>query len=562
MEKSKIKQPGIAKSFFLGDLRRDLIENYPEGNKEERESLGLFLDSLKKFAKDKIDPVKIDQEEKVPEEVWEGLKNLGLFGLTISEAYGGFSFSQEAYGKVIEALTGHCASTAIMVGAHLSIGMKAIVLFGTEEQKNRFLTELASGRMIAAFALTEPDAGSDAGSIRSEARPVEGGKFYILNGTKHFITNAAIADLFTIFAKTEEKKITAFIVTKDLSGIKIDKEEKKLGIGGSVTNAFTMEDVKVPCENILGEKGKGFKIAMEVLNYGRLGLASGCLGAAKRLFEMSLDYAKQRQQFGRRLLEFEMIKEKLLEMAVEIFVIEAFTEFTARLADRGDIDFSLEAAICKVYAGESLWQIANHALQICGGSGYMREYPYERFLRDSRINMIFEGTNEILRVFIALEGMKLPGQQLAEFINSFKNPIGNFRQIILFLLKLLKKNLFCPNLKHIDPQLSPETKTFLKLARVFYKSVSFLLFKYGKRIQEKELMQERIANSCIYLYAISVGISKMNSLIKSNQTERFKQNIDLFKIFCKRAFNIIESELAAIRKNSDPILNKVIDRLG
>ncbi len=553
------KQIGIAKSFFLGELKTGLIENYPEENKEERETLELFLDSLRRFAKEKIDPVKIDQEEKVPDEVWNGLKDLGIFGLTISDEFGGFSFSQEAYGKVIEALTGYCASTAIMVGAHLSIGMKAIVLFGTEEQRKRFLPELASGRRIAAFALTEPDAGSDAGSIRTEAREVEDGKFFILNGSKHFITNAAIADLITIFAKTEEdidgkkeKKITAFIITKDLPGITVNKEEKKLGIRGSITNAFTMENVKVPVENILGQRGKGFKIAMEVLNYGRLGLSSGCLGAARQLFEMSLKYAEERQQFGRKLLDFELIKEKISDMAVEVFVIESLTEFTSRLADRKDIDFSLEAAICKVYASESLWRIANNALQICGGSGYMREYPYERFLRDSRINMIFEGTNEILRVFIALEGMKLSGQEMA----------GGFPRLFSFFLRGIKKNLISTRLKNIEPALKSETKTFLELSKLFYKNVFKLLFRYGKKIQDKELIQERLANSCIILYAVAVLISRMNSLTRSKGKGACEKELNLFTLFCSRAFKTIRNELISINKNEDSLLNKVIEQLN
>jgi acyl-CoA dehydrogenase family protein 9 len=334
------------------------------------------------------------------------MKELGLFGLIIPEEYGGLGLSNTGYARIMQELAAVDASLAVTVGAHQSIGLKGLLLFGTEAQKKRYLPKLATGEWVAGFALTEPGAGSDAASIATRAELSEDGEGYVLNGNKIWITNGGFADLFTVFARTsapdsgQKPRITALLVERGY-GVKNGPNEEKMGIRGSSTTALYFEDVKVPAANVLGESGRGFKVAMEVLNSGRLGLAAGCVGGCKTMLQMAVERTQERKAFGRTIGDFGMIKEKISRMMCETYALESMTYLTTGLIDAGVPDYSLESAICKVFGSETYWMVANETLQIAAGIGYMTEYPYERMLRDSRINLIFEGTNEILRAFIA-----------------------------------------------------------------------------------------------------------------------------------------------------------------
>ncbi len=565
------KKLGLVKNLFFGKVASELLIPYPRENEEEAQTLKIILDSLKKFAKEKIDAAKIDEEAKMPPEVISGLGQFGILGMATPEEYGGLGLSQYAYGKVMEELGKICGSTATFVGAHQSIGMKAILLFGTEEQKKKYLPELATGAKIAAFALTEPNAGSDAGSIQTTATLSEDGNYFILNGSKHFITNASLSHLMTVFAKQEleiegkkENRISAFMVTRDIPGITMDKEEEKMGIRGSVTNGFRLENVKVPKENLLGEPGKGFKIAMEVLNYGRLGLAAGCLGAAKRMLEYSGDHARQREQFDKKLCEFEMIKHKLADMEIDIFLMESIIDITVKTADRKDADFSVEAAICKVFSSEALWRVVNHAVQVNGGNGYMKEYPYERFLRDARINMIFEGTNEILRLFICLDSIKNVASQIKELFDTLKrNPVNGMVKISGFYIKKLK-NRFCGcglSLPGLDPSLKKYTKGAGILTRKLSCEIEKIIMKYGKKIIQKEFIQERLSDIAINLYALYCTIARVQHLLETKGKSQIQNELNILDIFFVRAKSLIEKNLKEIFKNKDRILSEISESI-
>jgi acyl-CoA dehydrogenase family protein 9 len=334
----------FAKGAFSGELSQDLIFPYPSMDSDQAEIVEMLRDSIRKYADEYIDDAKIDAEGTLPREVLSDLADMGIMGMIIPEQYGGSGMSVTAYCKMIEELAHHSAAAAVTVGAHQSIGMKAIILYGTEEQKARLLPPLAAGEQYAAFALTEPGAGSDAGSIQTTAVPTADGQTYILNGTKQWITNAGFASVFTVLAKTdipgaksEHEKVTCFVVTQDESGtgLKTGPPERKIGIRGSETNEIHMENVRVPAANLLGKPGQGFKIAMSVLNEGRLGLSTGCVGAAHKLLKLSVAYANQREQFGQPIGSFELIKEKLAEIASRTFVVESAAYLTAGLADRG-----------------------------------------------------------------------------------------------------------------------------------------------------------------------------------------------------------------------------------
>jgi acyl-CoA dehydrogenase family protein 9 len=397
----------VAKHLFTGTVVADGLHPYPKLTEDEREPVAFLLDSFRKYARDHIDPVKIEKAKGVPKEVIAALGEMGILGMTIPEAYGGFSFNPAQYGRVMEEMSRVCGSTTILVGAHQSIGYKGIVLAGSEEQKQKWLPLLATGERLAAFALTEPDAGSDASSVKTVARYVPEKKGYILNGTKQWITNGGIAHTITTLAKTgEESALTAFIISSDMPGFSIGKEEVKLGLKGSSTAQLIYENMFVPEENMLGRKGRGFLTFMEVLDTGRMGLASSCLGGCKEMIKQAYLFASVRRQFGSPVMNYEMIRHKFARMAAYTYASESMVYLSSGLVSRGLKDYATESCLCKFYITEVQWKVINDALQIAGGNGYMEEYPFERFLRDSRINLIFEGTNEITRMYGATTGLR------------------------------------------------------------------------------------------------------------------------------------------------------------
>uniref|UniRef100_A0A8C1T3T1 Acyl-CoA dehydrogenase family, member 9 n=1 Tax=Cyprinus carpio TaxID=7962 RepID=A0A8C1T3T1_CYPCA len=354
-----------------------------------------------------VDSVKIDHEAVIPPETLNGLKELGLFGIQIPEEYGGLGLSNTMYARLGE-ITSLDGAIAVTLAAHQAIGLKGILIAGNDAQKAKYLPKLATGEHIAAFCLTEPGSGSDAASIQTRAKLTEDGKHFLLNGTKFWISNGGWADIMTVFARTEvvdkegqkKDKITAFIVERAFGGITSGKPEDKLGIRGSNTCEITFEDTKVPIENVIGEVGGGFKVAMNILNNGRFSMGSAGAGMIKRLIELTSEYACTRKQFSRSLSEFGMIQDKFATMALNAFVMESMAYLTAGMMDRPGVpDCSLEAAMVKVFSSEGSWICVSEALQVLGGLGFTKNYPYERYLRDCRILQIFEVQRNMIIFF-------------------------------------------------------------------------------------------------------------------------------------------------------------------
>lgn len=348
----------------------------------------------------------IDRNEEIPSALLKKIADVGLMGTAIPEEYGGGGFGKVGFCIAQEEVARVCGSTAATIGAHQSIGAQAILLGGSEELKKKYLPRIASGEMIAAFALTEADAGSD--SFNLSTRAEKKGDTWILNGEKVWITNGAIADVFSVFARTE-KGITGFVVEKKFGGVSVGKNEKKLGIKGSVTNTIAFDNVEVPAENIIGVDGRGFLVAMETLNSGRLGLGAACFGAAKEMLELSVQYSKQRKQFGEPISKFQAIQFMLSDMATRIYAMENMVYKAAFKHDNHE-DITLDAAIVKLFCSEAVSEIADQALQIHGGMGFSAELPLERFYRDARILKIFEGTNEIQKLIISRQVLKQNGK--------------------------------------------------------------------------------------------------------------------------------------------------------
>ncbi|HRQ55495.1 MAG TPA: acyl-CoA dehydrogenase family protein, partial [Ignavibacteriaceae bacterium] len=335
---------------------------------------------VKEFVDGEVRPLaqKIDEDEEIPKVLIKKIAEMGFLGVAFPEEYGGGGFGEFGYCLLQEEMTRACNSTATFIGAHQSIGTNAIYLGGSESIKRKYLPQLTSGEKIAAFALTEAGAGSDTFNLTTKAE-LKGDK-WILNGNKVWITNAGIANVFSVFARTE-KGISGFVVDADTPGITVGPKEKKLGIRGSVTNTITFEDVEIPKENLLGQDGKGFLIAMQTLDAGRIGLGAGCLGASKELFELSTVYAKQRKQFGSSISKFQAVQFMLAEIAAKIYPMESIVYRTANNYDLKK-DIANEAAIVKLFCSESMAEIADKALQIHGGMGFSRELPLERYYRD------------------------------------------------------------------------------------------------------------------------------------------------------------------------------------
>src|SRR6266516_4317287 len=485
LPESQLQSP--LRALMAGQVPEDVVFPLPEVSAEERETVSAFLESLRGFARDHIDPARIETEHRIDEGVMRGLADLGVFGMTIPEAYGGYGFSASAYCRVMEEIGTIDASLAILVGGHQSIGMKALLLYGTEEQKKRWLPPLAAGEKIAAFALTEPEAGSDAASIRTTARYDAGRDEFVLDGSKHWISNGGIADFFTLFAKDvaleaadEHRRITAFAVTKDLPGLEIGPEEKKLGLKGSSTVPILFKEMRVPAFHVIGPRGAGFKVAVEVLNTGRTSLGAGCLGGCKAMIREAALHARERRQFATRIADFEMIRGKFARMVANTYALESLVYMTAGLVDRGLSDYALEGAACKVFGTETVWNVINDALQIAGGNGFMEEYPYERALRDSRVNMIFEGTNEILRVLVALSGLRELGSDLEEVARALKAPLGNLGILSDYVGKKIRGYVAPERLESVAPALAAEADLVRRHTRSFAAAAETFLSRYGK----------------------------------------------------------------------------------
>ncbi|HET6371257.1 MAG TPA: acyl-CoA dehydrogenase family protein [Nitrospiria bacterium] len=379
------------------------------------EEQNMLRDTVRKFVEKEVKPIaqKADREHNVDliREVVKKAAELGLLGIPFPEQYGGAGFGEVGYCILLEELSRGCASTTVTVGAHIGLAATSIYLGGSEEQKQKYLAKLVSGEWLGAYALTEPGAGSDAANIQMEAK--RDGDHYVLNGTKLWITNGDIADVVVVYAVTDRALkarggITAFIVETGTPGFSSHRIQEKMGLHASATAELVLQDVRVPKENVLGEIGKGFVIAMTTLDESRLSLAAGCVGAAKELVSMSVDFAKKRAAFGQPIAGFQAVQWMIAEMAAEVYQMESIVYRTAWMYDQG-MKIPREGAICKMFCSEALDRIVDKAVQIHGGMGYMGEHPVERFYRDARINRIFEGTNEIQRMVIAEDVLKRGG---------------------------------------------------------------------------------------------------------------------------------------------------------
>lgn len=523
--KTHSRNLAYAKDLFLGQVNKSEVFPYPEISNEEVEEVNQLVAPVEKFFREEVDSARIDREAQIPPETLNGLKELGLFGMQIPEEYGGLGLSNTMYARLAE-ITALDGSIAVTLAAHQAIGLKGILIAGNEEQQQKYLPKLASGEHIAAFCLTEPGSGSDAASIQTRATLSEDGKHYLINGSKIWISNGGMADIMTVFARTEvvengvkKDKITAFIVERAFGGISSGKPEDKLGIRGSNTCEVAFDNVPVPVENVIGEVGSGFKVAMNILNSGRFSMGSSSAGMIKKLIELTSEYAASRKQFNKSLSEFGMIQEKFALMAMNAFVMESMAYLTAGMMDRPGLpDCSVEAAIVKIFSSEGAWICVSEALQVLGGLGYTKNYPFERYVRDCRILPIFEGTNEILRMYISLTGMQYAGKIMTGKIKEMKK--GNIGLAVRMTIQKLRTALggsvdlgLTGKDGVVHPSLTESAKKLELNVALFGSTVESLLYRYGKTIVDEQLTLKRVADVLINLYAMTAVLSRTSRSI-------------------------------------------------
>jgi alkylation response protein AidB-like acyl-CoA dehydrogenase len=555
----------VAKNLILGEILEENLFPYPSIRSRDRELLGQIVEAVDGFLADRAaDFRRWDREGAQPAEFIQSLRELGLFSLIIPEQYGGLELSNAAYARVLAQTSSYDSSVSLTIGAHSSIGMKGILLFGTPAQKERYLSRLATGELIAAFCLTEPGAGSDAASVRTAARRNDDGS-WTLNGEKIWITNGGIADLCTVFARTDgpEGKITAFLVETAWPGVARGPHEDKMGIRASSTASVSFSDVRVPAENVLGEVGKGFKVAMSILNNGRTGLGGGAVGGMRALIGMACRQAQERRQFGRPIAEFGLVRAKIAQMAVDCFAAESTVWMVAHYIDSGSEDYSAEAAISKVFASEAMQRCAYEALQIAAGAGYMRDLPYEQFARDARILPIFEGTNEILRLYVALSCLKVVGEKLTELkaaaASIFNHPIKGFGLMSDYAERRFAQatGVGRDRVRHpLAGPLRPLADDYEKYATRLARAADEALRGLGSRVADDQPLQKRIADALIDLFVGLCVISRADAAARADPALA-DQAYAVARAFTRQARQRISRNLRRLTHNDDAAVDAI-----
>jgi alkylation response protein AidB-like acyl-CoA dehydrogenase len=553
------QKPSVAKGLYLGQFGADGVMPYPELPAAQQARLDKVLPELRSFLDAHLDAALIDRQADIPRDVIDGLARLGVLGMAAPAEFGGQGFSQLAYCHVMEEVGSRCASTSIFINAHHSIGLRALVLFGTAEQKRLWLPPLVRGEKLAAFALTEPEAGSDAGNVQTRARLSGDGRHYLLNGEKRYITNAALADVLTVMARTPDNKITAFLVTPNMPGFLVTEPRmSKLGIRGTATARLAFHDMPVPVENVLGELGKGLKVALTVLDYGRATFGACCTGAAKTCIRLAVEHANTRRQFGHSLGEFELVKKKLARMAADTYAMEAMTTVTAALIDSESEDCMIETAMLKVMSSEALWRIVNDTFQIYGGAAYFTDRPIERMLRDARINQIGEGANEVLASFIALAGLRGPGLQFQEMWDALHHPWADLGKAWRIGIERLGAAVHTPEVPVRSAKLRSRAEHLGRLIRRFGAEVDRALIHYRESILDRQYVQQRIAGAALGLYAGACVLSRWDAQLQQSKVpgdgDADSMGQEAPDLFLRRSFRRVRRWLAELHENDDALV--------
>ncbi|MEP6937396.1 MAG: acyl-CoA dehydrogenase family protein [Chthoniobacterales bacterium] len=554
---------GFAKGLFLGRFVADWAMPYPKFLPAQKTELDASLAEVRQMLDRELDPTQIDRDADIPKSLVDGLARTGVLGMTAPKEVGGRGFSQMQYCKILEEIGSRDASVSVFTNAHHSIGIRALLLFGTREQKARWLPPLVSGQQLAAFALTEENAGSDAANVQMTATPSDDGSAYILNGQKRYITNASLAQVLTVMARTPvpgkdgKTAITAFLVTPDMPGFDmIEPRMPKLGIRGTATGRFALRDVRVPKENILGPLGKGLRVALTVLDFGRTTFGACCTGAAKTCLRLAVEHANTRRQFNKTLGDFDLVKKKIGRMAADVYAMEAMTVVTSSLIDRGLEDYMIETAMLKVFTTERLWDAVNDTFQIVGGAAYFNDKPLERMLRDARINQIGEGANEVLISFIALVGMRGPGMEFKEIYDTMLKPTRGLGKAWSAGMNRLGAAVKVASVPVQSESLRGYAGQLGRAIWRFNLAVNRALIQYREPILDMQLVQERIAGVAMEMFASACVLSRLDSELQgaSRNGSSAAPSQPEANLFLRQSFQRIRRFLAELNDNEDKAL--------
>lgn len=558
-ERGTKQSQSFTMNTFRGQLETSQVFPFPEPmTQEQMETIKMLIDPLEKFYEEINDPMKNDETASIDEKTSTALWELGAFGLQVPQEYGGLGLTNTQYSRCVEICGYHDLGVGITLGAHQSIGFKGILLFGTPEQKAKYLPRVTNGE-YAAFCLTEPSSGSDASSIRCRAVKATDGSHYVLNGSKIWISNGGIAEIMTVFAqvptkdsKTGETKdrMTAFIVERSFGGVTSGPPEKKMGIRCSNTTEIFFEDVKIPAENVLGQEGHGFKVAMNILNNGRFGMAAALSGTMRYCIKKAVDHAVNRVQFGRTIENYGTIQEKIARMGILQYITESLTYMISGNMDKGSQDYHLEAAISKCFASESAWWVCDESIQVLGGMGFMTSAGLERVLRDLRIFRIFEGANDILRLFVALTGIQYAGSHLKELQKAFKNPAANLGLIIEEAAKRAGRAIGISSsassmANFVHPSLQESAAKCVKSVEAFGQCIEGSLIKYGRGIVDEQFILNRITQASFDIYTMAVILSRATMSANKNLPTA-EHELNMAQVWCTEASNRVEYNLKSV----------------
>jgi alkylation response protein AidB-like acyl-CoA dehydrogenase len=543
----------FVRGMFAGTIHDSLLFPFPapldERDPEEARTVRRLLADLEVMSRGLIDSAKFDEEECIPEDVIQALATAGFLAISIPKQYGGLGLSPTAYSHVFGALSSLDPSLGVLVAVHCGLGAKAIVLFGTEEQKQRYLPMLARGDTLAAYALTEPETGSDAQNIVTQARPNDDGS-WTLTGHKHWIGNGHRAGVIATFAQTPVERDgvtvlrpTAFIIRPDMPGFKVVRTFRKMGIRGSTQAELLYEEMRVPADHVLGTVGKGFSVAVQVLNGGRMSLSAGCTEGTKRILSQMVEFAESRVQFGRPIADFEITQRKLARTATDLYAAEAMQAQLTRLAEVPDGDYALEAACCKVFASEMLWRAADDMVQVAGGRGFVKPYPYERTLRDARINRIFEGTNDILRLFISLNGIRGPAEALKELGVALRRPLKNLGLLSEFAASRIAERLGSTATLDVTlhERLQGHARHFEQHVAELRDGTERVIRQYRKEVVDRQQELERLSEMAIEMFATACVLARTQRLLGEKGESMCAHELalcDLFVVESGRRFRL------------------------
>ena len=537
---------------YFGSLDVERLTRYREFEAEEttRGIIQKYLELNSEYP-----PADLDEKGTVPADLMEKLRGSGFFGLTVPREYGGVGLSLRQYLHIVESLVSHNMSLGILAVAHLSIGIKGIVLFGNEQQKRKYLVPAATGDMIFSYALTEPRTGSDAQNIQTTATLSDDSRHYVLNGTKTYITNANYAGGLTVFAQMDPDKpgfMGAFIVETAQAGVQIGKDMPKMGLKASSTATIEFKDVKIPKENLLGQPGDGFKIAMVILNYGRLALGAASAGMLKQSLRDMADRAASRTQFGVSINQFELIQEKMVKAQVNEYVTSAMMGFTAGMLENNPLAaVAIESSHCKLFGTTRAWDAIYDALQVAGGSGYLTTQPYEKRMRDFRVTTIFEGTTEIHSIYPALFALRALDKRLQA------SATGRLSRLTLLFKELFKRTrwpiAFNEKIMRRAAHFAKGSARRVRLMMV----IGFLV--HGRSLRQKEFFLRRMTTLSIYLYGIITFLARLEAARRSGRS--IKSGLGFLAYFLEEARQVQKLNRHVFATRQEKLHHKIISEI-